>query len=147
MSVHDYYEIDEKTGYYTPKGNSRVKNAFTAEQKVEFLKILRSSANFGRACDAVGVNRDTVKDHMKWDDKFGIEKKKVVENICDDMEEALVNLAHRNPTAAFGVLKAYRPSIWKDSYQEKGPNKDQRLKELFNAMNEDKDNGKETPNK
>lgn len=137
MSVHDYYEIDETTGFYTPKATSKVRNAFSANQKVEFLRVFRASANFGKACDAIGVNRHTVNDHLKWDDKFKIEKKKVVEDICDDMEEALVALAHRNPTAAFGVLKAYRPQIWKDRYEEKGPNKDQRLKDLFSAMKED----------
>lgn len=140
MSVHDYYEIDEATGFYTPKPKTHIKNGFTAAQKTEFLRVFRASANFGKACEAVGVNRHTVTDHLKWDDKFKIEKKRVVEEICDDMEEALVALAHRNPTAAFGVLKAYRPAIWKEKYEEKGPNKDQRLKELFNAM-KDEDNG------
>jgi len=144
MSVHDYYEIDDKTGFYTLKSGTHIKNGFTAQQKVEFLKIFRSSANFGKACETIGVNRHTVTDHLRWDDKFKIEKKKAVEDICDDMEEALFTLAHRNPTAAFGVLKAYRPQIWKDRYEEKGPNKDQRLKDLFKLNSEGKDNGKET---
>ena len=143
MSVHDYYEIDETTGFYTPKRSSKVKNAFSANQKLEFLKAFRASANFGKACEAVGVNRHTAIDHLKWDDKFSIEKKRVVDEICDDMEEALFTIAHRNPTAAFGILKAYRPSIWKDSHIEKGPNKDARLKELFKSMNEDSDTKKD----
>lgn len=144
MSVHDYYQIDEATGFYTLKPGSKLKNGISAAQKTEFLRVFRASANFGKACEAIGVNRHTVQDHLKWDDKFKIEKKRVVEEICDDMEEALVAIAHRNPTAAFGVLKAYRPSIWREKYEEKGPNKDQRLKDLYSAMKEeDKENGKE----
>ena len=134
MAFHEFFEIDQKTGFLTPKSNCRVKNGFTASQKVEWLKFFRSSANYGSACKLVGTDRSTVRDHLKGDTKFGQEHKKAVEDICDDMEQCLFELAKRNPTAAFGVLKAYRPKIWRERYVEKGPNKDERLKGLLDSI-------------
>lgn len=133
MAFHEHFEIDSKTGFLTPKAKTRIKNGFTATQKTEWLQIFRKSANFGHACQVIGVGRSTVQDHLKGDLKFEQARKAVLDDICDDMEECLVTLAKHNPTAAFGVLKAYRGWIWKDNWKDP-TTKEERLQGLYNTM-------------
>jgi len=140
MAFHEKFEIDKETGFLTPKADAAIKNGFTASQKTEYLKLFRSSANAGKASKAIGVDRATVADHRRGDKKFAIEYQKAIEDICDDMEQCLFELAKRNPTAAFGILKAYRGKIWKESYREKEPTKDEKLKGLLKTLKEE-DNG------
>lgn len=134
MAFHEHFEIDKETGFLTPKPNSKIKNGFTATQKTEWLKIFRQTANRGKACDLVGISRSVLNDHLNGDQAFGKAKQVIVDSICDDMEQCLFELAKRNPTAAFGILKAYRPNIWKDTYRDKGPRKEERLKNLIKTL-------------
>ena len=137
MAFHEKFEIDPETGFLTPKKDAHVRNGFTAAQKTEWLLVFRRSANFGKASDAVGINRRTVHDHLNGDQKFKTAKQAVVESICDDMEESLFLLAKRNPTAAFGILKAYRGRIWREKFQEREPNKEEKLKGLLNTIKDE----------
>jgi len=131
MAFHEFFEIDSETGFLTPKKSAKLKNPFTAPQKVLFLEAFRKSGNFGKAAKLIGVLSSTVRDHLAGDEKFKQAHRQVIDDICDDMEEALIAIAHRNPTAAFGVLRAYRGHIWKDNYKENGPNKSERLNQLI----------------
>jgi len=140
LAFHEHFEIDAKTGFLTPKPDSRIKNGFTATQKTEWLKIFRQTANRGKACDLVGISRWTLNNHLNGDQAFGKAKQVIVESICDDMEQALFELAKRNPTAAFGILRAYRPNVWKSDRKEQGPRKEERLKNLIKTLKNEESN-------
>lgn len=142
MAFHEFFEIDPKTGFLTPKPNTRIKNGVTAAQKVEFLKAFRASFNKGKAAKIAGISAVTLNDHLKGDSKFAAAYAETVEAICDDCEEALFAFVHKNPTAAFGILKAYRGKIWRERFVEKGPTKDERLKGLIQTLKEDDDGKK-----
>lgn len=144
MAFHEHFEVDDKTGFLTPKPSSKLKNGFTAPQKVEWLETYRTTFNFTKACNLCGTNTRTVHDHINGDDKFGIAYKEAKDAIADHCQEALLLFVHKNPTAAFGILKALRPMVWRENYQEKGPRKEERLKNLLDAAKEaDKKEGKE----
>ena len=135
MAFHEHFEIDSKTGFLTPKPTAKIKNGFTAKQKVEWLEAYKNTFNFSKASTQVGIGNAAVRDHINGDDKFGQAYKEAKDFVADACQEALYNFIHKNPTAAFGILKAVRPEMWKDNYKEKGPNKDDRLKGIIDACN------------
>lgn len=144
MAFHDHYQIDEKTGFLTPKPDSRNKNGFTAEQKVLWLEAYKECANLAKASAAVGINQYTVQDHLKGDEKFHQAYKETIAYFNSNVEETLYHAAvkSKNVTAMFGWLRAHYPELYKDGYTEKGPNKDERLanllKNLKDELKEDK---------
>ena len=137
MAFHEHFEIDSKTGFLTPKPTAKIKNGFTAQQKVEWLEAFKSTFNFSKASTQVGVVNKTVRDHINGDDKFGQAYKEAKNYVADECQEALYKFIHKNPTAAFGILKALKPEMWKDNYKAPGPNKEARLKGIIDAMKEE----------
>ena len=140
MAFHEHFEIDPKTGFLTPKPTSKIKNGFTAQQKVEWLEVYKKTFNFSKASSIVGIGNNAVRDHINGDDKFKLAYKEAKDYVADACQEALYAFIHKNPTSAFGILKALRPQMWKDNYKAPEPNKAERLKGIIDAMKEESKN-------
>jgi len=149
VAFHEHYEIDQVTGFLTPKKKSHLKNGFSATQKVEWLEVYSQSANFSKTCKLVGVSPRTVRDHFKGDDKFHMAYKAQQETFNHNVEETLYLAAtkSKNVTAMFGWLRANYPKKYRESYVDKGPGKDERLKNILEQFKkEEKDEASKDSN-
>jgi len=134
--LKDYIQ-DLKTGFLTP-GPAFVGTGVTAEQKTTFLESFRKTANFSKAAKVVGCSRADITAQFEGDLQFYKSYKYAVEAICDQAESNLFELSKRNPTACFGLLKAYRPGIWADKKDSgNAGNSTDKLKGLLEEMKKD----------
>lgn len=138
--LKDYIQ-DLKTGFMTPGPAfvSTIRDAgVTVQQKVDFLEAFKKTFNFSKAAKLVGCTRSELTAQFEGDVEFYKAYRRAVESVCDQAESNLLDLSKRNPTACFGILKAYRPGIWGDKKDSGNAGKSEdKLKGLLDEMKKD----------
>jgi hypothetical protein len=129
------YDIDKATGFMTAKNPDKA--WLTVQQKLDFLKAFTETANFTEAAKMAGVSAHTFRSHMHVDPVFYKRYREAVDTICDNMEASLYKMGKHNVTAAFGILRAFRPNIWNEKRiiaAEGGGTKVDRLKGVLDQL-------------
>lgn len=92
------------------------KKKFNAEAQERFLRVFALGGTVMEAARAAGVAAITVHRERRRDPEFARRFQDALELNTDGVEDLLRNLAAGgNVTAIFGVLRARRPSVWRES--------------------------------
>ena len=130
------YIQDPQTGYLTPEPLF-TGTGFTALQKVTFIETFRKTGNLSKSAKMCGVSRKIITEQFEFDIEFYKAYRFAVESLCDQVEENLLALSKRNPTACFGFLRAYRKGIWTDGKQTDQAASTDKLKGLLDELKKD----------
>lgn len=91
---------------------------FTLEKRLEFLHYYRTGMSVRAAAAHVGTTGVTVFNTVRKDEEFAKQYHAAREVNTDGVEDYLHTQAGRgNVTAIFGILKARRPSVWRENHQ------------------------------
>jgi AcrR family transcriptional regulator len=90
---------------------------FTAEKRAEFLAHYATGLTVRQAARKTGVSTVTVFKHVRRDEAFAALYRETLELNLDAVEDAIHDLAvnGRNLTAMFGLLRAKRPTVWREN--------------------------------
>lgn len=90
---------------------------FTTEKREEFLQHYSQGGTVAACARKVGVSKVTVFNHVRTDKEFADRYRLALELNLDSIEDSITQLACKgNLTAMFGVLRAKRPNVWRESY-------------------------------
>lgn len=85
-----------------------------AIKKEQWLKAYQKSGSFTEACRSVNISRNAVYNLIKADKDFK-DKKEEIENLINEVvENRLLTMTKRNPTACFFWLCNRMPERWKN---------------------------------
>jgi hypothetical protein len=114
--------VDPVTGFLT--SINPINNGFTADRKVEFLRIAKEYRdrtgkwpNFGSICQNLGISIMTLERHIKNDPKFGDEFRELTLGGKYQAESDMFNLRTKSPLFMFGWLRKWFPAEYNPEYR------------------------------
>ena len=93
---------------------------FTPERKREFLDLYAQGKSVKACAREIGISHVTVFYHKRTDPEFAREFEVAMETNTDILEDHLYEMATEkgipgNVAAVFGMLKARRPTVWREN--------------------------------
>lgn len=128
---------DERTGYLTPQHHGSL-TVFGSESKERFIKLFEECGDLSKACDTLGVNYSTMRDHVKLDEAFARD----LNTTLSRMEQRLTGTMYKKalePNGTmdrFGWLRAHNPQKWNPKTNVVVSQDNSNMEQLFSSLKE-----------